>query len=324
MSKPEVSIIMPVHGEPRRFILDTVNSLKETIDIPDYEYIIVDDASREPLEPIDGVNIIRHKENKGVGQAFDTGVREARSDNLFLMGSDIRFIKNQWASKMIKETDAYPRSICCSTCVGINQESPENMDIEKRKNRSKRNGATIIMFHWHKTHPKKPKDFRSIIECQWLPVEKRPSGSKEVPSVLGAFYGIKKDWYEYIDGFALHRSWGTLEPLISLKSWFFGGSCRTSMDVITGHIFKRSGTHGTPLHHLTYNKLLAATLLFKDHDTERMINFLGRNPQVDAASKLFDEHKGAILTKKEEYRKKIVVDQAEWCKRWGIDFREND
>ncbi len=322
MIKPVMTAIIPYHNEGRDFILDTINSLKETTDVPT-EIIIVDDCSKVPLGKIDDVKILRHKKPKGVGQAFDTGVKASSSDNLFLMGSDIRFLPNQWASKMIAETDKYPKAFVCATCIGLNSESEEGMNMAIRRNRSRRNGARILVFHDHQTHPKKPKSFRSIIEAQWLPLYRGESKeSFEVPCILGAAYGVKKDWYQYVDGWWGHRSWGTLEPMMSLKSWFMGGSCRTAPDIECGHIFKRHGTHGTKLSHTIYNKILTATLLFDDIHSQRLINFLvPHDPNVVHGMKMFEEVKKAVMAKRAAYAKKIVVDPVEWCKRWNTDFR---
>jgi glycosyltransferase involved in cell wall biosynthesis len=328
MNKPELSVIIPYHNEGLDFISTTVKSIQDTIDVS-YEIIVVDDCSDQPLgsisgrwEDLPGVKILRHNQPKGVGQAFDTGVKQAKADNLFLMGSDIRFIPNNWASKMIKEADDHPKAFTCTTCVGLNAESEEGMDINIRKNRSRRNGARILIFHDKKSHPKKPDNFRNILECQWLPVYKGESKeSFEIPAILGAAYIVKKEWYNYVDGWWGHRSWGTLEPMISLKSWFMGGSCRTAPDVMTGHIFKRHGTHGTLSHHLMYNKLLVATLLFDEHNSSRLIAFLGHNPQVDKGRRMFKKYEKQILAKRKEYEKKIVVDPVEWCETWNHDFR---
>ena len=329
MSKPEISVIIPYHNEGLDFISATINSIKDTIDVS-YEIIVVDDCSEKALgsisgawEDLPGITILRHRKPKGVGQAFDTGVKKAKAENLFLMGSDIRFIPNNWASKMIEEIDNHPKAISCTTCVGLNSETEEGMDMNVRRHRSRRNGARILIFHDNISHPKKPKTFRSILEAQWLPVYKGESKeSFEIPCVLGAAYGIKKEWYDYIDGWWGHRSWGTLEPMISLKSWFMGGSCRTTPDIETGHIFKRHGTHATPFHHLMYNKLLTAMLLFDEHNSSRMIEFLGRNPNVDGGKKMFGDMRRKVEAKRKEYAKKIVVDPAEWCKEWNHDFRQ--
>ncbi len=319
MSKPELSIVIPCHGEPQEFLETTIKSVKQTVDVS-YEIICVDDFSSTPIQ-IEGVKMLRHDKHKGVGQAFDTGVAEAKSDNLFLMGSDIRFLPNNWASKSIAEADKYPKAMTCTTCIGINK---DDMDIEKRRNRSRRNGASILVFHDHKAHPKKAANFRNILECQWLPLYRGESKeSFEVPSVLGAAYVMKREWYNYLDGWWGHRSWGTLEPMISLKSWLFGGSCRTAPDIETGHIFKSDGSHQTQLHHLTYNKILVATLLFDDYHTQRLISFFNQGDgQVVRGKKMFEEVKDEVMKKKLEYKEKIVVDVSEWCKRFNIDFRE--
>ena len=321
MSKPEISVVIPYHDEKLSFITDTINSIKDTIDVS-YEIIVVDDCSKAPLSSIEGVTILRHKKHKGVGLAFDTGVKRAKSDNLFLMGSDIRFIPNGWASKMIAEIDQHPKAFVCTTCIGLNAESEEGMDINIRRNRSRRNGANILIFHDQQSHSKKPKNFRNILEAQWLPLYRGESKeSFDIPCILGAAYGVKKDWYNYIDGWWGHRSWGTLEPYISLKSWFMGGSCRTAPDIYTGHIFKRHGTHGTPHGHLIYNKLLTATLLFDEYHSQRLIDFFGNNPQVESGKEEFEKVKKAIMAKRTEYKKKIVVDPVEWCEKWHHDFR---
>ena len=114
-----LSIIIPYHEEGLDFITITINQIKETIDVEPYEIIVVDDNSEIPLENIDGVTIVRHSENLGVGAAFDTGVKYAQSENLFLMGSDIRFIKNKWASQIVKEIEDYPKSFTCTSCVAL-------------------------------------------------------------------------------------------------------------------------------------------------------------------------------------------------------------
>ena len=129
----KLSIIIPYHDEGLEFITTTVNQIKETIDVEPYEIIVVDDFSDIPLVDIEGVIRIRHVKNMGVGAAFDTGVLFAESENIFLMGSDIRFVKNQWASQMIQEIEYYPSAFTCTSCVAL---TAEELDINKRRLRS--------------------------------------------------------------------------------------------------------------------------------------------------------------------------------------------
>jgi len=312
-----LSIIIPYHNEGIEFITTTIDSIKNTIDVENYEIIVVDDCSDKPLENIENVTILKHTINKGVGAAFDTGVKFAKSENIFLMGSDIRFTKNKWASQIITEIEKYPKAFTCTSCVAL---SAKELDIEKRRLVNVVNGATILMFHDKKTNPKKSETYRNIIEAQWLPrIKDRDIDSFEIPCILGAAYGVKKEWYNYVDGWAGHKKWGTLEPYISLKSWLFGGSCRVAPRIETGHIFKQHGTHGTSQPILFYNKMLVATLILDDY--QRLINFLGTNNTIEEAKKIYNENLYFILEKKKEYKNKIVYDYLDFFKRFNIDYR---
>jgi glycosyltransferase involved in cell wall biosynthesis len=317
-----ISIIVPYHLEGREFILETIACIESTIDVDTYEIIVVDDGSDLQKSWLPGhVRMLKHIHNQGVGAAFDTGVSVAQYDNLFLMGDDIRFLPNKWASQIIKEIEDHPKAFTCTSCVNLNRERPENMDIEKRRLISVVNGATIILFHDKLSNPRKPESFRGIIEAQWLPVLKdRNVDSYEIPCILGAAYGVSKAWYNEVDGWAGHRLWGTLEPHIALKSYLFGGSCRTAPRIETGHIFKRVGNHNTPQDILMYNKMMVATLLFDDYN--RLIHFLGTNSIVERARLMYQAKLPWILEKKFEYKDKTVLSIEEYVSRWGIDYRK--
>ncbi len=319
-----LSIIIPYHNEGREFILEGINQIRNTIDVDNYEIIVVDDFSDIPLD-ISDVTIIRQPENLGVGAAFDRGVLEAKYENIFLTASDVRFIDNKWASQLVNEIQQYPKSITCTTCIGLNKEKLENMDFNKRRLTHRCQGANLLVFHDHKTHPKKPENFRNIFEGQWrksLNVKQSDIDSFEIQCLMGAAYGVTKDWYNYIDGFAGHKLWGTLEPYISLKSWLFGGTIRLAPRIETGHIFKREGTHKTPLAALIYNKIFVATVLFEDADTERLVKFLGNNNTVITAKQMVDNNISFIKQKEGLYKSKIKRNYEELFNIFCIDFRK--
>lgn len=315
-----LSIVITYHEEGPDFLNECLTQLRNSIDVPEYEIIVVDDCSKESLPPIEGVKIIRNEINKGVGQSFDVGVAQATGEDIILSACDMRFIANNWVSKLVQEIHDNPKALICTGCVGLNQEAPENMDFERRRKILRCYGATILMFHDKKSNPRMTDTFRGIIEAQWYPLKKDSvDKSYEIPCILGACYGVKKSWYNYIDGFWGHKKWGTLEPYISLKSWLFGGSCRVAPQIETAHIFKKVGTHNIQQDHLMFNKMLVSTLLFED--SKRFIDFLGNNSILERARKLFDDEKESVLIKKEEYKQKIVVDIKDYCKRFNIDLR---
>jgi len=233
------------------------------------------------------------------------------------MGADIRFAKNNWSSMLLDEIKKHPEAFTCTTCVGLND---ADLDFERRRLVSWYNGATIIIFHDHKSNPKKSETFRGILEAKWIPkLANRDVDSFTVPCILGAAYGVKKSWYQYCDGFAGHRMWGTLEPYISLKSWIFGGSCRVAPRIETGHIFKARGTHGTKQHFLLYNKMLVSMLLFPDY--ERLIDFLGGNSIAKKARQMCAENMRFIVNKRAEYAKKTVLPVKDFLMSNQIDYR---
>ena len=72
----ELSIIFPTHNEGSEFVRETINSIKLTIDIENYEIIVIDDGSDKPISGIEIGNHVYCKiQNQGVGAAFDTGMK---------------------------------------------------------------------------------------------------------------------------------------------------------------------------------------------------------------------------------------------------------
>lgn len=328
----ELSIIFPTHNEGIEFIKETINSIRSTIDIEDYEIIVVDDHCDIPIE-LKGVKIIRQSENMGVGHAFDTGIKIAQSENIFLMGCDVRFIANNWASKMIKEINEHPKSLICTSVVHLSKGLPE-LTFERSRQNFVYNGATILMAYG--------KEDWNILKAEWLPRESRmlkkgdelaksillPLGVHyadtecyEVPCILGAAYGVKKYWYNYIDGFWGHIKWGSLEPYISLKSWLFGGNCLTAPHIETGHIFNDTqGRHGTGYVPLAYNSMLVAWLLFDEEDRKWLIRHLRFHDWVIEAMKMINRDMPKIEEKRKEYLSKNKMSITEFVNKFNIPF----
>jgi len=279
------------------------------------EIIVVDDRSEIPLPEIEGVRVIRNITNVGVGASFDVGVEAARGDNIILTACDMRFADNNWLSLLVSDIEANPKSLICTSCVVLGE-----ADQQIRPDRKKSYGATILFYHDRKTNPKKHRKFRGIIEAQWYPKQKETI--YQIPCILGACYGVKKSWYQHIDGFWGHRKWGTLEPYISLKSWMFGGSCLIDPRIETGHIFKRAGAHGVVQDDLYVNKMIVSKLLFPDSD--KMIRFLGNNASVQRATTIVKSIEHNLLLKREGYREKTVYPIESFVERWGIDFNDRN
>ena len=74
--------------------------------------------------------------------------------------------------------------------------------------------------------------------------------------------------------------------------------------------------------------MFVASVLFDDYDKDRLIKFLHEKKDevafVARANLEYNQDIDFIKQKREEYKEKIVVDIREWCKRWNIDFRDED
>ena len=231
--KPQVSLIMPYFKDVET-VVETIDSLYDTIGIENFELIVVNDGSgtghdlpKDKIRP--NMKSLKHWVNLGVGQAFDTGVAIAKSDNLILIGSDLVFLDNGWAKRMIAVNDKHPKAVICAACGSTKSDNVYY-------------GADIMLYVENKNlsdgHPMKgKKEYRSMLEGKWRPRTSR--GVYQIPSLMGAFYGVKREWYNKISGFELHYQWGNLEPYISLKSWRMGGEVLVDSDNKALHIFDR-------------------------------------------------------------------------------------
>lgn len=321
-----LTIIIGYHNEPLAEIQECVDQIQSTIDISEYEVLVVDDGSANPLQGLKGATVIRHNVNKGIGGVFDTGAERAKYDNLFLMGNDIRFLKNGWASKIEKEVEEHPRAFTCTACVKLGRSNPNDKyatDIEDQiKHGWYTIGATIKVWSDKTNTEDKTDTFRSCLDAQWLPVPEKnlDLDSYEVPCILGAAYGVKKDFYKHIDGWEGHRRWGTLEPYISLKAWLLGGSCRVAPRVQVGHIYKCVNPHGVGQKYILYNKYLTATLLIENHhDFIEWMKEKYKNPHVD---KWMEEDKGWMSARRMKYRDMKAMSFDDYCKKFNIDNKQ--
>lgn len=334
-----LSIIIAYHNEGSDFIAEAVYQIKQTCDVK-YEIIIVDDHSENPLKfRLENVRVVRQPENKGVGQAFDTGIDYAKYNNIFLMGCDVRFSNNQWASKMVAEINKYPKALICTSVVNLsnslfelmqglpddfpNRNDPFNFAKQMSKIDLYR-GASILFYMGDN------ESIHHIIEAQWMPREFLPLRSRdyilptecyEIPCILGAAYGTTKKWYKYIDGFWGHRFWGTLEPYISMKSWLMGGQCLVSPVIETAHIFNATGNHANEYQYglyKSYNRMLTAWLLFPYTDARRLCDWLPDKDFVNEARDLIDNNFQSIEKKRNEYRKKFKMSMSEFIKKFGL------
>lgn len=337
-SKKIATVIIPEHNEGDQ-VNETLDSLLETSDHRFYNVVVVSDGSVKPPSLFgyqDTVKHIWYTDRRGVGAAFDIGSVAFDTPYLILMGSDVRFRDNGYMDKMLDNvaSNVNKRSLICATNMGLNHVKTDVDDKSLRK----RHGASIKFFLRREDLPKKSvhfrpgdkgqENYRNILEAKWM--SKKVDGIYQIPCILGAFYGVNKEWYDHIKGFAGHRYWGTLEPFISLKSWFAGGDCKVDTDIETGHIYKLNmakddkykPSHRTFPQDLLYNKIMACNVLFEDNEIDVFMDFLGNNDRLKLAKILIEKNKAQIRYLRQHMLRIKQMGLREFAKIWPFKYQE--
>jgi GT2 family glycosyltransferase len=282
----DLTVIIPTFNN-QEILTRVLDGLYTTI--PLYSpVIVVDDGSDKPItyktdKNVIGLQILRHKQNRGVGTAFDTGVKAAYTEGIVLMGSDV-FVPPDWYSKTMAILNDYPLSITCSVCSGFSGEQKPF-----REKRALRYGAHILRTHDLKFPQTTMPD---IIQAQWN------SGKPEfgddivapVGCILGAFYVTTKTVYNAVGGFMGHKIWGGLEPMISIRAKRMGYKLYVARDLETAHNFGRvDKTKERPSHWdiYFYNKLMMAETMFEcPCDIKDYLYTKGTNQWLQLAERL--------------------------------------
>lgn len=255
-----VSVIIPVHND-EALLVEVINNLLSTAHTNKFQIVVVNDGSVNNVGrfvpfnldiPFCHIKTVDIPRQKGVGYAFDRGVEAADGDIIVLMGADV-FTDDNWLNNVIDAVATFPNDIGCSACVGL---SPETRDMKRPERRVRYGADVLLQMGFDDLPPYRQKElstrshkadtythlFRA--KWRWKRDNKKPY---VIPCLLGAFYFTTKDFYNLIHGWDTergelymgHRLWGALEPMISLKTWLYGGTCYVHPSIETGHVFGR-------------------------------------------------------------------------------------
>lgn len=256
-----LSIVIASRNEGQE-INKTVKAIKDSINV-DYEIIVVDDCSKEPVE-CENVTIHRNNMPLGFHDSINYGVSISRYPNIVIFNPRMRFYTKSWASKMVGYLTEYPKALFCTTSAVLrfdNDEKPEGL----------RYGADIHLHgEW---------DGNYLGFCpQW-----RKAGKEKVydiPCVQGANYFVRRKVWNKIRGFEGLSGYGGSLVFLSLKAWAMGFSVKLAKDVKIGNIYYREDEKKPwPLNveDFYYNRILTAFLLLEWREA---INILVRYKDV--------------------------------------------
>src|SRR6266481_2828343 len=108
---PEATVIVPTRNN-HALLIDTVDSLvAQEVAHDRYEIVVVDDGSNPPIEPREGVRIVRHEWPRGLNAARNSGARAARAELLCYVDDDIE-APPYWLGELIAGAGRHADAWC--------------------------------------------------------------------------------------------------------------------------------------------------------------------------------------------------------------------
>jgi glycosyltransferase involved in cell wall biosynthesis len=317
----DLSIVMAFRNEGSEPGM-TVKSILETCDNSRVEILAINDCSDEETDfsRYPQVRYIGNKKRLGVTACRDSGVDEARSENVLIIDGHMRFRKDNWLEKGIDAVEKNPGSIFCTTSVDI---GPGNFDLKQTVLPINHGlpyyvGCGLKLFLTRKGNPSRPANYRNIIESKWA--EERDGKIYQIPCLMGSNYFFKKTWYQKLHGFRGLMTWGNSEPFLSLKSWLAGGDIKIIKDIEIGHLYRKKNPNAVPSGHIIYNKAVTAKILFTPAFARELIHFLEDTPDVDKAKELLKTNAGEIEAERSYFKTIAKLSQTTCFKKLGIDY----
>ena len=271
----------------------TVRGIRETcgdaVDI-----ILINDASTDSpdYETVADQYSCRYLANEnqiGPAQNRHKGLTWAKTENVILMDAHLRFYAPNWHRIVNDAIAADPDALYCVQSLPL-------------KTGGEPSGAPVgIGAHM----AFKAETFADSLQPKWNINPLSGTGVSCVPCVLGGVYAARRDYLLKIGGYrGLHR-YGGEEPLISMKAWLSGGSCKVIHDVDIGHIYRDS--RGAPwtdnIKYYHFNKLATAAILFGDDEMRSYLPLLDLLPEAGSAHNVYASRHPFVTQARREFDK---------------------
>lgn len=298
--------------------IHTVKSIYDTAPSDLFEIIAIDDCSRkskgdpdymaEYFNVFPDVTYLRTDRREGVDYCRQWGSELAKTPNLFIIDAHMRFKDDNWLQKLIACLEREPETLWCTTCLGLGY---GNMDINRYK--GKYYGATMLFYD-----KKAPKDrpAREVMEPKWYPFQNK--SEYELPCVLGANYGVSKQWFDHIGGLRGLKMWGSSEPFMSLKTWMAGGKCKINTDIEVGHKFRNNAPYSTEVLHLVYNKIFMCKTIIPEDIAERLMALMAHDVNYVKAMKNIKKNEESVVKDREYYDSIFKMSLVDYCEKFNI------
>lgn len=208
--------------------------------------ILINDASDDGydyscLTKQENIRYIKNSHSLGVAQCRDLGVALASTPYLLFLDAHMRFY-GDIVTPLLRFLESHPRTLAC-----LQTKIWEGLDIPRERDGKSNTKGCRILFE--------PQRFWEV-EWQTLRENEKQQREIEIPCVMGAAYGISKEYYCYLHGFKGLSGWGYDEQLLSTKVWLEGGRCVLLKDTEIGHVYRLNFPYPVSSDNWVRNKLV--------------------------------------------------------------------
>ena len=254
-------------------------------------------------------------QSKGVAQARTMGVEYTHTSTFIIMDAHMRLYEIGWEDKVIQLAKEHPNDILCSKTLVIKKDKDNIYTNENGKNKNNIVGANVLF------------DDKHTFEAKWSGVFKKESDELiEVPCILGAFYVMNKKHWNRIHGLQGLMQWGQDEPLLSVKTYLFGGKSYIINNIFVGHMYRDAAPYKKDNVQIDYNKIFMNHLLC-DNELEmksfdnRVKENIGKN-MFDKAYLLYIKNKDKVNAERQYILDNSVHTIKDFYK-YNIELRNN-
>ena len=244
----QITVIIPFRNEGKE-VFRTIEELRLHCD-KNFRVVVINDASEDKFDyselgGMSNVEYIQNTKSKGVAACRDMGASLAQTPYLLFLDAHM-FVTSDILSPLHEFLKENPHALACLQTVVY-----EGMAPVRRPGRAITRGCRINFS------PKK----LWMTEWQILTPEDDDKNILEIPCVMGAAYGISREYYNYLHGLKGLSGYGGDEQLLSTKVWREGGRCVLLKDVEIGHWYRSSSPYEIVVDTLFRNRLVTTKLL---------------------------------------------------------------
>jgi len=291
-----LSIVIPAHNEGENLV-DTVHCVLENSACPDFEIVVVDDASTdgssERLSTLFGddprVSIVR-AEGVGVANARNLGADRASGKILIFLDGHC-YTPPDWIDGLIEPLEDKRVGMVGPAVATMSQGSEVRGLGMTWRNRS--------------------------LEAEWLPQSENTA--YPVPLLGGACQAVRKEDFEKLGNYDSGMTrFGSEDLEICLRYWLMGYEVLVQPRTVIYHLFRQTHPYQVHTQKIIYNRLRMAMLHLSEERISRVLDYHSSTPGFDEIMRWLKQ--SHVMDRRKQLMQQRCRDDDWFCKRFDCQI----